>query len=427
MRASTSRQVAVSMLVAAGLIISACGSSEESSDAASDGATATSGGTDADDGSGDGPVVVFGTNTQLSGADQTFGIPQQVALERFEQDFADGLEVNGTTYRVDTLLADNRSDPTAVAAAAQQIIDAGAIVAVGPDTNAEVAHAAWNEAGILGFTVGFTAQIDLEFDQDARPLQFTPVPWYTTYYLGQAQQVATMVPDVEKAVVLYPSILPPEGKQSLTDAAAANGWEQTILDYPVETTDYASYLAQAKDLGADILILPSGVPRENSLAVVEQASQFESVRYVMSDIITPDEVLDMGDLNVEVIIPNLAPSFSSSATLPRYDPSVIFGDDTNPVSPSVSIVVWYALHLAAQAMQDAGTTTDAAAIAAELPGQTLDGPFGTCTMNGKSLSCETPLFKVVDGQVEAAVFADIGTFDSPLAEYVCTDKVCTEK
>lgn len=421
MRANKSRQVAVSVLVAAGLVISACGGSDESADTGAGGTEAT------DSPDGDGEVVVFGTNTQLSGADQTFGIPQQVALERFEQDFPDGLEVNGTKYRVDTILADNRSDPTAVAAAAQQVIDAGAIVAVGPDTNAEVAHAAWNEAGILSYTVGFTSQLDLEFDQEARPLQFTPVPWYSTYYLGQAQQVATMVPDIKKAVVLYPSILPPEGKQSLTDAAAANGWEQTILDYPVETTDYSSYLAQAKDFGADILILPSGVPRENALAIVEQASQFESVRYVMSDIITPDEVLDMGDLNVEVIIPNLAPSFSSSATLPRYEPSVIFGDDTNPVSPSVSIVVWYALHLAAQAMQDAGTTTDAAAIAAKLPGQSLDGPFGTCTMDGKSLSCETPLFRVADGQVEAAVFANNATFDAPLAEYVCKDTVCTEK
>ena len=106
---------------------------------------------------------------------------------------------------------------------------------------------------------------------------------------------------------------------------------------------------------------------------------------------------------------------------------MIFGDDTNPVSPAVTIVVWYALHLAAQAMQDAGTTTDAAAIAAKLPGQTLDGPFGKCTMDGRSLSCETPLFMVADGQIEAVVFANNSTFDAPIAKYVCKDKVCTEK
>jgi ABC-type branched-subunit amino acid transport system substrate-binding protein len=424
MRANTSRRAAVGVLVATVLIASACGGSDDTATSATSG---TEGSEGTDGSGGEGEVVVFGTNTELSGAYQTYGIPQQVALERFEQDFADGLEVNGTMYRVDTILADNRSDPTAVAAAAQQVIDAGAIVAVGPDINAEVAHAAWNEAGILGFTVGFTAQLELEFDQDARPLQFTPVPWYSSYYLGQAQQVATMVPDIKKAVVLYPSILPPEGKQSQVDAAAANGWEQTIIDYPVETTDFSSYLSQVKDFGADVLILPPGVSRENALAIVEQASQFEAVQYMMSDIITPDEVLALGDLNLDVILPTFAPSFSSAATLPRYDPAVIFGDDTNPVSPAVTIVVWYALHLAAQAMQDAGTTTDAAAIAAKLPGQSFDGPFGTCAMDGRSLSCETPLFKVAAGQVEAAVFANNATFDAPLAEYVCNDKVCTEK
>lgn len=424
MRANTSRRAAVSVLVATVLIASACGGSDDTATSA----TSASEGSEGTDGSGgEAGVVVFGANTQLSGADQTFGIPTSIALDRFEQDFVDGIEVNGTTYGVDTVLADNRSDPTAVASAAQQVVDAGAIVAVGPDTNAEVAHVAWNEAGLLSFTVGFTAQLELEFDQDARPLQFTPVPWYSSYYLGQAQQVATLVPDITKAVVLYPNILPAEGKQSQIDAAAANGWEQTIIDYPVESTDFSSYLSQVKDLGADVLILPAGVPRENALAVVEQASQFESVRYVMSDIITPDEVLALGELNVEVIIPTFAPSFSSAATLPRYDPSVIFGDETNPVSPAVTIAVWYALHLAAQAMQDAGTTTDAAAIAAKLPGQSMDGPFGTCTMDGKSLSCETPLFKVAGGQVEAAVFANNATFDAPLAEYVCNDKVCTEK
>lgn len=415
MRASKSRRAAVGVLAAGALVLSACGASDDSS------------GNGAGGESGDGEVVVFGADTQLSGAEQTYGIPVSAGLESFEQTFSDGFEVDGTSYAVDTVVADNRSDPTAVAAAAQEVVDAGAIVAVGPDTNPEVAHAAWNEAGIVAFTVGFTAQLELEFDQEARPLQFTPVPWYSTLYLGQAQQVATTVPDIESAVVLYPNILPPEGKQSQTDAAEANGWEQTIIDYPVDTTDYSSYLAQAEDAGADVLILPSGVPRENALAIVEQASQFESVPYVMSDIVTPDEVLDLGDLNVDVIIPNFAPSFSSAATLPGYDPEVIFGDDTNPVSPSVTIVVWYALNLAVQAMQDAGTTTDAAAIAAELPGQSLDGPFGTCTMDGKALSCETPLFVVADGQVEAAVFANNATFDAPLAEYVCEDEVCTEQ
>lgn len=415
MRASKSRRAAVGVLVACALVLSACGASDDAGSGAGGGS------------GGDGEVVVFGADTQLSGAEQTYGIPVSAGLESFADDFPDGLEVGGTSYAVDTVVADNRSDPTAVAAAAQEVVDAGAIVAVGPDTNPDVAHAAWNEAGIVALTVGFTAQLELEFDQEARPLQFTPVPWYSTLYLGQAQQVATMVPDIESAVVLYPNILPPEGKQSLTDAADANGWEQTIIDYPVDTTDYSSYLAQAEELGADLLILPSGVPRENALAIVEQASQFESVSYVMSDIVTPDEILDLGDLNVEVIIPNFAPSFSAAATLPGYDPAAIFGDEANPVSPSVTIVVWYALHLAAQAMQDAGTTTDAAAIAAELPGQSLDGPFGTCTMDGKALSCETPLFMVADGQVEAAVFADNSTFEAPLAEYVCDDGVCTEQ
>ena len=48
-------------------------------------------------------------------------------------------------------------------------------------------------------------------------------------------------------------------------------------------------------------------------------------------------------------------------------------------------------------------------------------------MDGKALSCETPLFVVADGQVEAAVFANNATFDAPLAEYVCEDEVCTEQ
>ena len=91
------------------------------------------GGCSAEDGP-DGAVVKIGVHTSLTGGLAEAGADALAALELAAQDFS-GFEVDGITYDIELVIADDRSDPSEAPVAAQELVDAGVVGVIGALTS----------------------------------------------------------------------------------------------------------------------------------------------------------------------------------------------------------------------------------------------------------------------------------------------------
>jgi ABC-type branched-subunit amino acid transport system substrate-binding protein len=182
-------------------------------------------------------------------------------------------------------------------------------------------------------------------------------------------------------------------------------------------------LTTAKSKSPDLLIALQSP--EQAVTILRQADQLGVAEYGLNDTLTPDQVT--GSLrNLTVIIPNFSPTFSKQATIPDYKPDELFHGEDPQGPPGAAIVMYYSYQVLAQAIEKAGTTTDTAAIAKALPGQTYDGPFGSCTMTKeRELQCET-LVEVVKGDTVDVLRFPRPDATEPSAAYRCRANRCVE-
>jgi hypothetical protein len=125
-----------------------------------------------------------------------------------------------------------------------------------------------------------------------------------------------------------------------------------------------------------------------------------------------------------VILPSFAPTYSPAATIPDYKPQEVFGSEQPAGNPAAAIDMYYTTRMLAQAMEKAGTVTDAAAIANALPGQSFSGGFGTCTMTQqREVSCETLVQVVAGGKVTVYRFPGPNATKAT-ATYTCVGGNC---
>lgn len=350
--------------------------------------------------SSDGGTVTFGANTQLSGALQVYGQPVKQGWEAAVEDInADGgIKAGDETFDAQSLVEDNRTDPSAVASATRAVVDGGAIAAISPDISARGAYEIWKQNDVITLTPAFDLQLELIEDPDAHPLLFSVTPFLAELFVTSLKQVTAEIPEIKRVAILAPSHEEGQGSAAAyADAAKQVGL--TVVgneSYAANATDFTSVLTSFKRERPDLLIALQSA--EEATAILQQAVQLDVAPYGLNDVMTPDQVLDAKGLDgMTVAIPNFSATFSPAATIPDYDPEVIFGNDAPAGNPGAAIDVYYATFLLKQAMEEAGTVTDAKAIAEALPGQSYDGPFGTCTMSErKELDCET-ILDVVEG------------------------------
>lgn len=375
----------------------------------------------------EGGTVVFGANTQLSGSLQIYGLPAVQGLEKAaEQINADGgIEAGDDTYDVEVVEEDNRSDPSAIVSASRAVVDAGAVTALGPDLGAQPAHEIFSENDVITFTPAFDLQLELIENPDGDPLLFSPTPFLAELYATNMTQLTSLLPEIKSVAILAPNDEEGQGAAAAyQDAAEREGF--TVVgneSYPPNATDFTAPLSQFKQESPDLLIALQSA--EQASAILQQAAQLEVAPYALNDVMTPDQVLDVQGIGeVTVVIPNFSPTFSPSATIPDYDPEGVFGEDEPAGSPGAAIDMYYSFLLLAQAMEEAGTVTDTAAIAEALPGQSYDGPFGTCTMSERrELDCETIVYVVEGEEITVNRFPDPDTVD-PSDTYVCRGGDC---
>jgi len=403
------RRVAVATALAVGALgLAACGGGE-------------------DEGGGEGGTVVFGANTQLSGNLQVYGLPAEQGMrlgaEAVNED--GGIEAGDESYELETIAEDNRSDPSGVVSAARAVVDSGAIGALGPDLGAVPSYEVFQQNDIITFTPAFDLQAQLMEDPEGNALLFSPTVFLAELAVTNMVQIKALFPDIQRVAIMAPN-----DEQGQANAAgyefAAKQEGLTVVGneaFPVNTTDFTSILTEFKGENPDLLIAEQSV--EHASAIIQQAVELDVAPYALNDVMTPDQAQEIpGAEKIPVIIPNFSPTYSPNATIPDYDPEGVFGDEEPAGNPGEAIDMWYAVRLFAQAMEEAGTVEDTAAIAEALPGQSYDGPFGTCTMSDRrELDCDT-IVDVVEGD-EITVYR----FPSPDATepsdtYVCRGGDC---
>jgi branched-chain amino acid transport system substrate-binding protein len=383
-------------------------------------------GGDDDDGGGDG-TVTFGANTELSGPLQIYGLPAEQGARLGAEDInADGgVSAGDQDYDVEVVTEDNRSDPSQIVSAARAVVDAGAIAALGPDLGALPSYQVFQQNDVITFTPAFDLQQELIDDPEANPLLFSPTVFLQELYTTNMKQVKSQFPEIKSVAILSPNDEQGQGTaQAYQFAAEAEGLRVLGNEsYPVGATDFTSVLTEFEGMNPDLLIAEQTA--EQATAILQQAAQLDVAPLALNDVMTPDQALKVpGVEKMTVILPSFAPTFSPLATIPDYNPEEIFDGDQPAGNPGAAVDMYYSVRLLAQAMEEAGTVTDSAAIAEALPGQSYDGPFGTCRMSDRrELECETLLQVVQNGEVTVYRFPNPDSVQ-PSNTYICRGGDC---
>jgi branched-chain amino acid transport system substrate-binding protein len=380
-----------------------------------------------DNGSSSGDTVVFGANTELSGSLQIYGKPAAQGMEAAAADINDGggIKAGDKTYDMKVSVQDNRSDPSQIVSSARAVVDDGAIAALGPDLGAKPSYQVFKQNNVITFTPAFDLQLTLMQDPTGNPLLFSPTAFLAQLYTTNMKQLKSLYPQIKSVAILSPNDEQGQGTAAAYEAAAkAEGLDVVGVEtYPVGNTDFTSVLTSFKQKHPDLLVAEQ--TSEQATAILQQAAQLGVAPYALNDVMTPDQALKVpGISKMTVVLPSFGPTFSPAATIPDYDPQAIFGDQQPAGAPGAAVQMYYTTYFLKQAIEQAGTATDASAIAKALPGQSYDGPFGTCTMSQqREVNCETLVQVVGNGNVKVYRFPSPDAV-KPTATYLCQDGNC---
>jgi branched-chain amino acid transport system substrate-binding protein len=210
-------------------------------------------------GSGGGGTVVIGATLSLSGSLGVLGTPVEAGYVQEVADLnaAGGISVNGTKEKVKLVILDNGSDPNTASSQARELVLKDGAVA------------------LLGFTTPpIVTPVALVAEQLKVPFvtSLTPVEAFASgdpndkyawdFFFDEKQQAANAAAAVAKVtsnkkVVVFTDN-EPDGvlERPLYKAALKADGLDVVGDYtfPVGTTDFSSFIANAKAEGAQLLV-----------------------------------------------------------------------------------------------------------------------------------------------------------------------------
>lgn len=255
MRSLTRRLSVVGLTVAVATAMAACGGpkTNDSSSSSSD-------------------TIVVGASLPLSGPLAGFGAFQKWGYEHAVKEVNDagGIDIGGTKRKVELKIVDDKTDPNQVSANTQALISkdnvdgllgsctpalvtAGAIVA----DRAKVPFVT-GCAPLMAFSSvqKWTYAWDLFFsEQDAAPMPFQTL---------EANKAQTN----QKVAILHDN--GPDGKglggQAWPAVAKSFGYNVVAnVEFPTDNTDFSAAVQQAKDSGADVLLVDAVTPQAVSI------------------------------------------------------------------------------------------------------------------------------------------------------------------
>ncbi len=323
--------------------------------------------------------IVIGVFEPLSG-DNGAGGKQETLGIQYANSVTPTVEVDGTTYDVKLVVADNESSTDKAVSAATQLVAAGSSVVLGTYGSA-VAIAGSDTFGDAGIPViGVTCtnpQVTEGNDHYFRicfldPFQGTVQANFAHDELGatKAYCLGQLGNDYDQGLINY-----------YTQAAEALGMEVTAESFPEGNTDFTSYLTNAKNFGAEVIFAPCSIIYAQ--LIVEQAN----AQGIDVPITAPDtwdsnvvmEAVQGTDLEV------YCTTFYAEGGDPEFeegfkeylnsDSTALANNGGNDMIAAVSVMGYDAYYTALEAIKAAGSA-DPADVMAALPGVTYTGVSG---------------------------------------------------
>lgn len=427
MRGKHTRLAAV--LAALALLAGACGddgddtaSDAGSSSAAQDG---TTGDGDAAGEPSDTGTLKFGSIISQSGPLAAIAQPyvDSVELAVAQINEGGGIVVGDTRYEIDLLLEDDRSDPGVATAAATGLIEDEEVkFLLGPGTSVTapaVAQLAVPQ-GVIMLTpsTAVAPMLTPELVESSSQTLFLTNPSNEALADGFERAFRAAFPDAATAAILMPDSAIGQSVGPLFEQAMeAVGVEVVAYEtFPAGSTDVSTPLTVIRNSNPDVLIGGVTTPEVNSMTA--QTVEFD---------VAPALFVYNGSLNVPLVDATGSPidrrfvTFGMPATLeilkttgeavaPREgvaqfasDLDAVLGRQPAGYS-SPAFYLYDFVFMLADAIEQAGTTDDTAAIAEALAGMTYDGVVGPISFSeAHTAQVEGDICAVESGAIECSV------------------------
>jgi len=376
------KMIALVLVLCMALALCACGSTASSAPAASSSDSGSSTAPAADKGGE--KVVKIGVYEPLSG-DNGAGGKQETLGMQYANYVTPTVEINGETYQVELVIADNESSNDKAVSAATDLISAGCSVVLG-SYGSGVSIAAsdtFEEAGLPAIGVTCTNPQVTEGNSHyfrvcfLDPFQGTVLANFayndlgakTAYCLGQLGN------DYDQGLINY-----------FKQAAEGLGMKVITAEFPENNSDFTSYLTNAKNEGADVIFAPCSI--SYAQLIVEQAdAQGIEMPLLAGDTWDSNAILAAAEgKNVQINVS----TFYAEGGDPEFEKGIkewlnsnseaMTNNGGNDMIAAVTVMGYDAYYTALEAMKAAGSV-DKADILAALPGVTLTGVSGAIAFN----------------------------------------------
>ena len=368
--------------------MTACGGSSSSSDSDS----SQSG----DAASGD-KVVRIGVFEPATG-DSGAGGKQEMLGMQYAKHITPTVDIGGETYQVELVYADNGSDSAKAPTAASELVskDVSLVLGTYGSSSAIAGGPIFGEAGLAAIGVTCTnPNVTAGNDYYFRicfldPFQGTVLANFAQdkFSAKKAYCLGELGNDYDQGLVKY-----------FTDAFDG----EVITDaFPTNTSDFSTYLAKAKDQGAEVIFCPVSIAYATQIIKLA-ASMGLDIPILGSDTLDSNKVLEAAaGSDVQLYVS----TFYQEGGSPEFDDGIkawLNEDSTamtnnggNDTIAAVTAMGYDAYYVALEALKAAGST-DAGAVKAALPGVTYTGVTGVIAFDdiGDAIR-DTAYIKVAD-------------------------------
>ena len=368
--------------------MTACGGSSSSSDSDS----SQSG----DAASGD-KVVRIGVFEPATG-DSGAGGKQEMLGMQYANHITPTVDIGGETYQVELVYADNGSDSAKAPTAASELVskDVSLVLGTYGSSSAIAGGPIFGEAGLAAIGVTCTnPNVTAGNDYYFRicfldPFQGTVLANFAQdkFSAKKAYCLGELGNDYDQGLVNY-----------FTDAFDG----EVITDaFPTNTSDFSTYLAKAKDQGAEVIFCPVSIAYATQIIKLA-ASMGLDIPILGSDTLDSNKVLEAAaGSDVQLYVS----TFYQEGGSPEFDDGIkawLNEDSTamtnnggNDTIAAVTAMGYDAYYVALEALKAAGST-DAGAVKAALPGVTYTGVTGVIAFDdiGDAIR-DTAYIKVAD-------------------------------
>ena len=383
------KSVSIMLALAMSMSLAAC-SAGSSSDASSDSQSSS-------DAASSEKVVKIGVFEPATG-DSGAGGKQEMLGMQYANHMTPTVDIGGESYKVELVYADNGSDSAKAPTAASELVskDVSLVLGTYGSSSAMAGGPIFGEAGLAAIGVTCTnPNVTAGNDYYFRicfldPFQGTVLANFAQdkFSAKKAYCLGELGNDYDQGLVKY-----------FTDAFDG----EVITDaFPTNTSDFSTYLAKAKDQGAEVIFCPVSIAYATQIIKLA-ASMGLDIPILGSDTLDSNKVLEAAaGSDVQLYVS----TFYQEGGSPEFDDGIkawLNEDSTamtnnggNDTIAAVTAMGYDAYYVALEALKAAGST-DAGAVKAALPDVTYTGVTGVIAFDdiGDAIR-DTAYIKVAD-------------------------------